>query len=126
MVGDDKIANDSDNMGNEKAPIKPLSLEPMLISDSKTWNVQLQEQKELPKFLRVSTCISVLYGSGTGIRHGLYVHTDTIHSQCIALVVHTLYMYMYEDLQFSFSPCPPTHTHHMHTHTLCAVQSGLV
>ena len=64
----------------EKAPIKPLSLEPMLISDSKTWNVQLQELKKLPKFLRVSTCISVLYCSDTGNRHGLYVHTDTIHS----------------------------------------------
>ena len=100
----------------EKAPIKPLSLEPMLISDSKTWNVQLQELKKLPKFLRVSTCISVLYCSGTGNRHELYVHTDTIHSLCIALVVHTLYMYMYEDLKFSFSP-PHTHPSHVYTHT---------
>ena len=79
----------------EKAPIKPLSLEPMLISDSKTWNVQLQELKKLPKFLRVSTCISVLYCSGTGNRHGLYVHrhnTQSVYSFSSTYTVHVTCM----------------------------------
>ena len=51
----------------KKAPIKPLSLEPMLISDSKTWNVQLQELKKLPKFLKVHVfqcCTVVVQGTG--------------------------------------------------------------